>query len=51
VPRYLALLDRHQVAWVERRDTDPGSIIYQDWAQVVAVPRLERAAAWSPPHR
>jgi hypothetical protein len=44
VPEYLALLDRYQVAWVERRDTDPGSIIYEDWAQVVAVPRLERAA-------
>ena len=35
---YLALLDRHDVAWMEVRTTSPGRITYEDDVQVVAVP-------------
>jgi hypothetical protein len=39
VPGYLAILDRHGVAWAERRSLDPGVVIYEDADQVVVVPR------------
>lgn len=32
---YLNLLDRYDVAWVERASDDPGSILYEDDVQVV----------------
>lgn len=38
VPGYLELLDRHGVAWVERRTSSPGRILYDDSVQVVVVP-------------
>lgn len=39
VSGYLAILDAHAIAWHELRTTDPGTIIYEDDYQVVAVPR------------
>lgn len=41
VPGYLALLDRYDVAWVERRSADPGRIVYEDDLQVVVVPHID----------
>jgi len=38
VPGYLAILDAHRIAWEEVRTTDPGTIIYEDEYQVVAIP-------------
>ncbi|WP_284293273.1 hypothetical protein [Luteimicrobium album] len=35
---YLVLLDRYGVAWVERRTSSPGRVVYADEVQVVAVP-------------
>ena len=37
VSGYLAILDAHSIAWEEARTTDPGTIIYEDRWQVVAV--------------
>ena len=34
---YLAILDAHSIAWEEVRTTDPGTILYEDRWQVVAV--------------
>jgi hypothetical protein len=39
VTGYLAILDAHAIAWHELRTTDPGTIIYEDAHQVVALPR------------
>lgn len=39
VTGYLAILDRHGVAYVTLRTDDPGRIVYEDPYQVVAVPR------------
>lgn len=36
--RYMLLLDRYQVPWVELRTDHPGRIVYEDSVQVVAVP-------------
>ena len=38
VPGYLALLDRHSVAWAELRSQNPGQIIYDDDVQIVVIP-------------
>lgn len=38
VPGHLDLLDRHGVAWVERRSADPGPILYEDPVQILATP-------------
>jgi hypothetical protein len=38
VPDYLALLDRYQVGWVERRSDNPGWIRYEDDVQIVVTP-------------
>jgi hypothetical protein len=38
VPGYLDLLDRHGVAFSERRSTDPGPILYEDAVQILVVP-------------
>ena len=38
VSGYLTILDAHSVAWEEVRTTDPGTIVYEDPWQVVAVP-------------
>lgn len=38
VPGYLALLDRYQVGWVERRSPAPGLIRYEDDVQIVVTP-------------
>jgi hypothetical protein len=35
VPGYLDLLDRHGVAWRERRSPDPGPVLYEDDVQVL----------------
>lgn len=35
---YLALLDRHDIAWMEVRTATPGRVTYEDDVQVVAVP-------------
>ncbi len=35
---YLAILDAHAIAWEEVRTIDPGTIIYEDSYQVVAIP-------------
>lgn len=35
VPGYTGLLDRHGVAWAERRSADPGPVLYADAVQVV----------------
>lgn len=46
---YLAILDAHNVAWEEVRTTDPGTIVYSDEYQVVAVPTVNPPpdrAAW-----
>ena len=40
VPGYLNLLDRYDVAWIERRSLDPGKILYEDDFQVVVTPHL-----------
>jgi hypothetical protein len=37
VSGYLAILDAHSIAWEEVRATDPGTILYEDRWQVVAV--------------
>jgi hypothetical protein len=34
---YLAILDAHFIAWEEVRTTDPGTILYEDRWQIVAV--------------
>ena len=39
VTGYLTILDAHAIAWHELRTTDPGTIIYGDDHQVVAIPR------------
>lgn len=36
--RYLDLLDRYRIAWNELRTARPGRVVYEDAAQVVAVP-------------
>ncbi|WP_457062216.1 hypothetical protein [Mycobacteroides abscessus] len=38
LPGYLALLDRHEVAWTVRRSRRPGHILYEDHVQVVVAP-------------
>jgi hypothetical protein len=38
IPGYLAILDAHSIAWEEVRTPDPGTIIYEDEFQVVAIP-------------
>jgi hypothetical protein len=43
VPGYLALLDRHNVRWTERRSPDPGLILYGDADQVVVVPKASKS--------
>ncbi len=35
---YVAILDAHAIAWEEVRTTDPGTIIYEDRWQAVAIP-------------
>lgn len=37
VSGYLAILDAHSIAWEEVRTADPGTILYEDRWQVVAV--------------
>jgi hypothetical protein len=37
VSGYLAILDAHSISWEEVRTTDPGTILYEDRWQVVAV--------------
>jgi hypothetical protein len=37
VSGYLTILDAHSIAWEEVRTTDPGTILYEDRWQVVAV--------------
>lgn len=41
VPAYLAILASHGVECVRRTTADPGHIIYEDDAQVVAIPKQE----------
>lgn len=36
--KYVAMLNRYEVACIERRTRAPGRIVYQDVVQVVAVP-------------
>jgi hypothetical protein len=43
--QYLELLDRYGVGWTELRTTSPGRIVYEDPAQIVAVP-ASYAAHW-----
>ena len=38
IPGYLTILDAHRIAWEEVRTPDPGTIIYEDEFQVVAIP-------------
>ncbi|WP_207552236.1 hypothetical protein [Mycobacteroides abscessus] len=38
VPGYLALLERHGIAWTVRRTSEPGRILYRDDVQVVVAP-------------
>jgi len=38
LPGYLALLDRHGVAWTEHTSSEPGHILYEDAVQVVVAP-------------
>ena len=38
---YVALLERHGVACVERRSSNPGTVIWSDAVQVVVTPRAE----------
>jgi len=38
IPGYLAILDAHRIAWEEARTSDPGTIVYEDAYQVLAVP-------------
>jgi hypothetical protein len=38
VSSYLAILDAHAIAWEEVRTTNPGTILYEDRWQAVAVP-------------
>ena len=38
VPDYLSLLDSYGLAWIERRSTDPGVVLYSDADQVVVIP-------------
>jgi hypothetical protein len=42
VTGYLTILDAHRIAWEEVRTTDPGTILYEDDWQVVAVPTTPR---------
>lgn len=39
VEPYLRLLDAHQVPWQKLESGDPGTVIYEDEVQVIAVPR------------
>ena len=41
LPGYLAVLDRHRIAWECVRTTDPGLVVYEDELQVVARPRAD----------
>jgi len=36
--KYLQLLDRYEVPWVQLTTRTPGRIVYQDAEQIVAVP-------------
>jgi len=38
VHEYLALLDRYGVRWIERREDEPGRILYEDDVQIVVAP-------------
>jgi hypothetical protein len=40
VPDYLRILDAHHIAWEVVETDDPGDVVYEDEAQVVAVPRV-----------
>jgi hypothetical protein len=35
---YLRLLDLYGVGWIERREDNPGRILYEDDVQIVVVP-------------
>ncbi|WP_129667260.1 hypothetical protein [Phytoactinopolyspora endophytica] len=45
---YLRLLDRYGVAWVELRTDHPGTVVYEDPDQVVAVPYTHAADVTAP---
>lgn len=38
IPGHLALLDRHDIPWIERRSTNPGRVLYEDSVQIVCAP-------------
>jgi len=38
VPGYLDLLDRYGIGWVERRTSNPGTVLYEDDVQVLTRP-------------
>jgi hypothetical protein len=35
---YLELLDRYGVGWVQRKDENPGQVLYKDEVQIVVAP-------------